>query len=116
MCLADWAVAYDEKYFVNNSTHPDANGGYEKWVETIYEAMPKTTTVSGSLAGTGNIAKILSAKNADKSFFNGSGDVPSARWSDTDTASMKQLLETYGDLAYQLGDVVGAPWIAILAK
>ena len=114
--LADWAVAYDDAYFVNNSTHPDANGGYEKWVDVIYEAMPKTTSTSGSLAGTGNFAKVLSAKNADKSFFNGSGDVPSARWSDGDTESMKQLLETYGDLAYQLGDAVGAPWIAILVQ
>lgn len=69
-----------------------------------------------SLSGTGNFAKILSAKNADKSFFNGSGDVPSAQWSDGDTDSMRQLLETYGDLAYQTGDVVGAPWIAILVQ
>ncbi|MBQ5812371.1 hypothetical protein IIW29_02265, partial [Candidatus Saccharibacteria bacterium] len=74
--LADWAVAYDDSYFANNSTHPDANGGYEKWVEVIYDAIPKTTTTNGSLSGTGNFAKILSAKNADKSFFNGSGDVP----------------------------------------
>lgn len=114
--LADWAVAYDDAYFANNSTHPDANGGYEKWVEVIYEAMPKSTTTSGSLSGTGNFAKILSAKNADKSFFNGSGDVPSAQWSDTDTESMKQLLETYGDLAYQTGEAVGAPWVAILVQ
>jgi len=114
--LADWAVAYDDSYFVNNSTHPDANGGYEKWVETIYEAMPKITTTSGSLSGTGNFAKILGAKNADKSFFNGEGDVPSARWSDTDKESMKQLLETYGDLAYQTGEVVGVPWVGILVQ
>ena len=114
--LADWAVAYDDSYFANNSTHPDANGGYEKWVEVIYDAIPKTTTTNGSLSGTGNFAKILSAKNADKSFFNGSGDVPSAQWSDGDTDSMRQLLETYGDLAYQTGDVVGAPWIAILVQ
>jgi hypothetical protein len=71
---------------------------------------------AGTLAGTGNFAKILSAKNAEKSFFNGAGDVPSAQWSDTDTASMKQLVETYGDLAYQLGEAVGAPWIAILVQ
>ena len=71
---------------------------------------------TGSIAGTGDFAKILTAKNADKSFFNGSGDVPSARWSDTDTSSMKRLLETYGDLAYQLGEVVGAPYVAILVQ
>lgn len=114
--LADWAVVADSSYFAEDSIHPTSNGGYEKWVETIYDAMPKTTTTKGTLSGTGNFAKILSAKNADKSFFNGSGDVPSARWSDTDPASMRQLLETYGDLAYQLGDVVGAPWIAILVQ
>lgn len=114
--LADWAVAYDDSYFANNSTHPDANGGYEKWVETIYEAIPKATSTSGSLSGSGNFAKVLSAKNADKSFFNGSGDVPSAQWSDTDTESMKRLLETYGDLAYQMGEAVGAPWVAILVQ
>ncbi|MBR3248940.1 N-acetylmuramoyl-L-alanine amidase [Candidatus Saccharibacteria bacterium] len=114
--LADWAAVSDPSYFAEDSIHPVSNGGYEKWVETIYNAFPVKTTSSGKIAGTGNFAKILSAKNADKSFFNGSGDVPSARWSDTDTASMKQLVETYGDLAYQLGDVVGAPWIAILVQ
>ncbi len=71
---------------------------------------------AGKLAGTGDFAKVLSAKNAEKSFFNGQGDVPSAQWSDSDTASMKQLVETYGDLAYQLGEAVGAPWIAILVQ
>ena len=71
---------------------------------------------AGSLAGTGDFAKVLSAKNAEKSIFNGEGDVPSARWSDTDTASMRQLLETYGDLAYQMGEAVGAPYIAILVQ
>ena len=71
---------------------------------------------AGSLAGTGDFAKVMSAKNADKSFFNGSGDVPSAQWSDGDTSSMKRLLETYGDLAYQLGEAVGAPYVAILVQ
>ena len=69
-----------------------------------------------SLTGTGNFAKILSAKNADKSFFNGVGNVPSARWSDEDAASMKQLLETYGDLAYQTGDTIGVSWVGILVQ
>ena len=70
----------------------------------------------GAIAGTGDFDAILEAKNADKSFFNGEGDVPSAQWSDTDTGSMKTLLETYGDLAYQLGRAVGAPYIAILVQ
>lgn len=67
-------------------------------------------------SATGDFAKIMTAKNADKSFFNGSGDVPSARWADNSPDSMRQLLETYGDLAYQLGDAVGAPYIAILVQ
>lgn len=71
---------------------------------------------ASGLAGTGDFESIMKAKNADKYFFNGSGDVPSAAWSDTDTGSMKRLLETYGDLAYQLGRAVGAPWIAILTQ
>lgn len=71
---------------------------------------------SGSLVGTGDFAKIMSAKNADKNFFNGSGDVPAASWSDNNTESMKQVLEAYGDLAYQLGEAVGAPWIAIIVQ
>lgn len=37
-------------------------------------------------------------------------------FSDGDPSSMKILLENYGDLAYQLGRVVGAPWIAILVQ
>ncbi len=71
---------------------------------------------NGKLAASGNFSSVLTAKNADKSFFNGSGDVPSAQWSDGDTESMKSLLETYGDLAYQLGEAVGAPYIAILVQ
>lgn len=48
--LADWAAAYDDSYFANNSTHPDANGGYEKWVEVIANALSNTnncTTYEG---------------------------------------------------------------------
>ena len=71
---------------------------------------------SSKLNATGDLAKVMSAKNADKSFFNGSGDVSSAQWSDTDTESMRRLVETYGDLAYQMGNAVGAPWIAVLVQ
>lgn len=71
---------------------------------------------STGLDATGDWSAILSAKNADKSFFNGSGDVPSARWNDGNTGEMKTLLETYGDLAYQLGRTIGAPWVAILVQ
>jgi len=71
---------------------------------------------SGSLAGTGDWEMILKAKNADKSYFNHAGNVPSAAWSDTDLGSLQTALETYGDLAYQLGRVVGAPWVAIFVQ
>lgn len=38
--LADWAnKGYDDKYFEDNSTHPTANGGYEKWVDVIADAL-----------------------------------------------------------------------------
>ena len=114
--LADWASVYDPAYFLADAIHPISSGGYEKWVDTIYDAFPTQTKVSGSMSASGDLAKVLSARNADKSFFNGSGDVPSARWSDTDEESMKRLLETYGDLAYQMGDAVGAPWVAILVQ
>ena len=114
--LADWAAAYSDSYFVADTTHPSSNGGYEKWVEVIKEAMPRQTMTNGKSVGTGNYSQIMTAKNANETFFNGSGTVQSARWSDTDTESMKRLLETYGDLAYQLGDVTGAPWIALLVQ
>lgn len=68
------------------------------------------------LDASGDFEKILTAKNADKSFFNGSGDIAGPHWSDNNTESMKQLLENYGDLAYQLGDAVGAPYVAILVQ
>ena len=113
--LADWAANYDAKYYAENDTHPTAHGGYEKWVDTIYNAIP-ASSYGGSEEATGNFDKILTAKNADKTFFNGSGEVPSASWADNNPESMKRLLETYGDLAYQLGDAVGAPYIAILVQ
>lgn len=113
--LADWTTVYDTSFFDGDpeKIHPVSGDGYKKWVEIIYNALPRCT---GGAAGDGDFSHVLTAKNADKSFFNGSGDVPSANWSDTDTASMKQLLETYGDLAYQLGRAIGAPYIAILVQ
>lgn len=80
------------------------------------DCIPTGAGVSGNLVGDGNFEAVYSAKNADKYFFNGSGDVPSARWSEGNKDSMKTLLETYGDLAYQLGKAVGAPYVAILVQ
>ena len=95
-------------YSRNNILFYDPNGG--NCADTLLGL------TQGTLAGSGNYNAVLSAKNADKSIFNGKGDVPTANWSDTDKSSMKQLLETYGDLAYQLGAAVGAPYVAILVQ
>ncbi len=72
---------------------------------------------SGTLSASGDYAKVLQAKNANESVFNvDSGSKWDASWSDGDKAGMKKLLENYGDLAYQLGDAVGAPWVAIIVQ
>ena len=75
-----------------------------------------TLDSNGTLAGTGDFDAIMKAKNADKYYFNYEGNVPSAHWSDTDLDSLKTALETYGDLAYQLGRAIGAPWVAIFVQ
>lgn len=49
--LADWASAYNETYYANNSTHPDANGGYEKWVEVIANALSSIKSGCNSFEG-----------------------------------------------------------------
>ena len=115
--LADWVSVYDASYFpiANGSQdiHPSINGGYDKWVEVIYNALPRCT---GGIAGDGDFSKVLTAKNAEKSYFNHSGNIDAPAWSDTDQSTMKKLLENYGDLAYQLGLATGAPWIAIITQ
>lgn len=84
-----------------------------QYAKAIYQNyLPYATTANGKASGTGNYNEIMKAKNADKQYT----DFPPATFSDTDTNSMKILLENYGDLAYQLGRVVGAPWIAILVQ
>ena len=74
--------------------------------------------LSSSPLDSAAIAKITSAKNAEVDVGSqlSSDSEWSARWSDNDTASMARLLNNYGDLAYQLGEAVGAPWIAILVQ
>ena len=51
--LADWAAAYDASYFASDSTHPSSNGGYEKWVDVIVEALT-TAANTGCSDGEGN--------------------------------------------------------------
>ena len=48
--VADWASVAKNEYYANNSTHPDANGGYDAWVQTIVDALPKSCD-SGLLPG-----------------------------------------------------------------
>lgn len=86
-----------------------------KYAAEIYQQYSKySTTVSVGGVGTGDFDKIMTAKNANKQYTD--FDPPGATFSDDSTESMKTLLENYGDLAYQLGEAVGAPWIAILVQ
>lgn len=81
---------------------------------------PGECTISskkGSISASGDYAKVMQAKNAEESVFNVESSSPwYAGWYDDDEAGMKRLLENYGDLAYQLGDAAGAPWVAILVQ
>ena len=49
--LADWAAVYDTQYFGNDSEHPTTNGGYEKWVGLISDAI-NSSKVCNSQEGT----------------------------------------------------------------
>ena len=49
--LADWAAVYDTQYFGNDSEHPTTNGGYEKWVGLISDAI-NSSKVCNSQGGT----------------------------------------------------------------
>lgn len=84
----------------------------------IYSAFYGKTYEGGeSAAITGDYSNILAAKNANETV---SGvDTNSewyAGWSDTDTDSLKRVLEHYGDLAYQTGRALNVPWQAILVQ
>ncbi len=99
------------------SSHYQAAADRRKNAEEIYEKYSKNISASpntGNNKGSRDFASIMNAKNADKQYTD--FDPPGATFSDTDTASMKTLLENYGDLAYQLGSVVGAPYVAILVQ
>lgn len=68
---------------------------------------------SSSNTATGDASAVLRAKNADKQDTDFTGV---AAWDDLVPSSIKKLLETYGDLAYQTGRAYGAPWQAILVQ
>lgn len=61
--LADWAAVYDTQYFGNDSEHPTTNGGYEKWVGLIADAINSSKTCgqdqglcsSSKTSSTGNL-------------------------------------------------------------
>ncbi len=70
-----------------------------------------------TLSASGDFSKISSAKNADKNVFNVDKNSEwGANWSDNDKSRLKHVLETYGELAYQLGQAVGSPWEAIFVQ
>lgn len=119
----DWyaaASADPAKYMESDNIHPTAAGS-EKLAEIVREAVNEVTSmrvsVSSGGAGSADYSAVYAAKNANENVF----DVDdysqwSAMWADGDEENMKKLLENYGDLAYQLGEAVGAPWVAILVQ
>ena len=95
------------------------NNGYNamRFVGSSSSAVTSTPTnkpVSDGSDGsaTRDFSAVRKAKNADKQYT----DFPPATFSDGDKQSMKTLLTNYGDLAYQLGRAVGAPYVAILVQ
>ncbi len=119
----DWyAVASANPGLVYNQeddhVHPVDPNGTTKFAETVKSAIDKVSSVNVEAnSGDGNYTAVLSAKNANQNVFNVAEYSDwSAMWGDGDTESMTKLLENYGDLAYQLGKAVGAPWIAILVQ
>ena len=110
------------KYMASDNIHPTAEGS-EKFAEMVRDAVNEVTNMrvnapSGANTG-GNIdySAVYAAKNADKYVFDvESYSEWSAMWSDGNEDDMKKLLENYGDLAYQLGEAINSPWIAILVQ
>lgn len=90
----------------------EAKAIYEKYSQNI--SNNTSSSINENDKGTRDFSSIMNAKNADKQYTD--FDPPGATFSDTDTSSMKTLLENYGDLAYQLGRVVGAPYVSILVQ
>ncbi|MBQ1373368.1 N-acetylmuramoyl-L-alanine amidase, partial [Candidatus Saccharibacteria bacterium] len=125
--LMDWyevASSDPAKYMnMDDSIHPSEEG-MKKLAELVRESVNNVTNMrvsapSGGGGSGGNVdySAVYAAKNANESVF----DVEdysqwSAMWGDGNKEDMKKLLENYGDLAYQLGEAVGAPWIAILVQ
>lgn len=106
-----------------DNVHPSNPTGTQKFAETVKKAVDEISTVNVEASvATGDFSIIQSAKNADVSVPYASSNSPPrsdgwhAYWSDTDKQSMLDLLDKFGDLAYQLGRAVGAPYVAILVQ
>lgn len=96
---------------VNQNTSSSSSSS-SKSKSTSKSNSSKSSTANSN-NGTTSYDAILHAKNADKQ----ATDFPGvAAWNDLSTDSMKKLLETYGDLAYQLDQVVKAPYVAVLVQ
>ncbi len=56
--VADWAAVAKDEYYTSDSeaVHPTANGGYQAWVDTIYNALPGSS--AGLVAGNNNGEKV----------------------------------------------------------
>ena len=82
------------------------------------------TAINTTEITNGDTNNILRAKNADKQysdFIRPNGAINAGKnvayWDDYDSPEMlKMLLETYGDLAYQVQRAIGVPWIAVLVQ
>ncbi|MCL2280827.1 C39 family peptidase [Candidatus Saccharibacteria bacterium] len=71
---------------------------------------------AGGSSGSDGSTDIMSAKNAELSFFNGNPSELSARWGDGDKETMQRLLDNYGELAVRMGNKYNVPYIAVLVQ
>lgn len=115
----DWyAVASSNpEGYIEDHVHPTADGR-KKFAELVKTAVDEVSTMGvPTNYGSGDDAKILSAKNANQDVFNvDDSNEWYAGWSDRNTETMARVLDHYGDLAYQLGDVAGIPWVAVIVQ
>ena len=60
VAVADWdeaAKGKDDTYYISDSDHPEDNGGYEAWTDTIISALPQSCS-TGLLAGNTSEEKV----------------------------------------------------------
>ena len=114
ICFLGMSAILNQQVFADsdilNSNYVDI---FSKNNILFYDPCSSGVSNSSSVTASGDLQAILSAKNADKQYTDFPG---AAAWNDVDTASMKYLLESYGDLAYRLGEAIGAPYVAILVQ